>query len=112
MVPPVNDVYNQQTVLYRMSKVHVFDIRTFMYHVKMKMKKIITFPDLGKYDSSSETIVFYWKPKINKMGERSKHTWRNNSASVLQFHLDTMSLNRINTIYKLVWRTIWGFASM
>ena len=59
MVPPVNDVYNQETVLYRMSKVHDFDIRTFKYHVKMKMKKIITFTDLGKYDSSSETIVFF-----------------------------------------------------
>ena len=64
MVPPVNDVYNQESVLYRMSKVNVFDIRTFKYHVKMKMKKIITFSVLGKYDSSSETIVFYWKPKL------------------------------------------------
>ena len=64
MVPPVNDVYNRETVLYRMSKVHVFYIRTFKYHVMMKMKKIITFTDLGKYDSSSETIVFYWKPKL------------------------------------------------
>ena len=58
MVPPVNDGHNQETVLYRMSKVHDFDIRTFKYHVKMKIKKIITFTDLGKYDSSSETIVF------------------------------------------------------
>ena len=59
MVPPVYDDYNQETVLYRMSKVHDFDIRTFQYHVKMKMKKIITFTDLGKYDSSSEIIVFF-----------------------------------------------------
>ena len=49
---------HQETVLYRMSKGHDSDMRAFKYHVKMKMEKLLTFTDLGQYDSSSETIVF------------------------------------------------------